>query len=387
MRIAYVDPTPVPGNTPAALQILQTVDAIAGQNVAIDVITPASPSASEHILGRPLAGCAALRHLANLQRRWFFPFASNKPFYWQALFALKNRHYDALLVRNLKLADRLLSSRLAPPLYFETHEIFAQSYRETVAPQLDKYHQLQDIERRVYSKARGIFAITSLLSADIRSHYGVDTPCWVVPDGVDMTLATQALANSRKHERVRLLYFGSLHPWKGVEFLIEAMRLIERADLVIAGGSPQRIAELQQLARRFAVADRVQFAGWIEPVKRFEFIADFDICMLPLSVTSIGSRYTSPLKLFEYMAMGKPVVAPALPSVHEVLPPQHFGAFQARPEDPADLARVVNLLIARPELRHAYGRKLRELSQHFSWSQRAGRMVEVMRSGCTALNA
>jgi len=141
------------------------------------------------------------------------------------------------------------------------------------------------------------------------------------------------------------------------------------------------------LARRFAVADQVQFAGWIEPVKRFEFIADFDICMLPLSATSIGSRYTSPLKLFEYMAMGKPVVAPALPSVHEVLPPQHFGAFQARPEDPADIARVVNLLIARPELRHAYGRQLGELSQRFTWSQRAGRMVEVMRSGCTALNA
>jgi len=62
----------------------------------------------------------------------------------------------------------------------------------------------------------------------------------------------------------------------------------------------------------------VIFLGKIDPAKRFDLIAQADVCALPLTQTSIASRYTSPLKLFEYMSMSKPLVLADLPSIREV---------------------------------------------------------------------
>lgn len=376
MRLAYIDPNPVPDTRPATLQILQTVDALGKIGVTVDLVTPRprhalSPS---QVLKRELPPGVCLHHLPDPRNRWWFPSGSNRPFFFMAANYLSRLQADALLVRNLKLAARLLRRRNHCPLFFETHEIFAQSYRENFATlnqaQERRYRALAATEAFVYQNAAGIITITQCLADDIRERYGAATPSIVAPDGVDLELAREARQPRPANTPPILLYLGSLHPWKGVDTLIRAMRHIDGAVLHIAGGTEQRIAELKALSDAEQVADRVRFLGKVPPAQRFEIINRADICLLPLTNTSIGSRYTSPLKLFEYMAMGKPIITADFPSLREVLTHEET-ALLTESGNPKSLADSANRLLADAPLRHKLGTAAAEAAETYSWSHRA----------------
>lgn len=328
MNLAYVDPHPVPGLTPSTMQMLQTVDGLGQAGVDVALITPRSTLNATSILGHPLSPRVQLLPQFDPRKRWYFPFSTHKPFFWQAVRLLSNGNFSAVLVRNLKLAHYLIDRLPQLPIFFETHEIFAQSFKEEHQPlagiQRGKYQRLLNNERVVYNRASGIFALTQLLIDDICRDYSVTHGrCHVLPDGFDPVLAEAALTKFKRIGRQpgppRILYLGSLHPWKGVGTLVNAMASVPAPiECWIAGGEPGRVEELRRRAKALGIDARLRFLGKIPPAERFDLIAQADICALPLTETSIASRYTSPLKLFEYMALRKPMILADLPSIREV---------------------------------------------------------------------
>lgn len=368
MHLAYLDPHPVPDTCPEALQILQAVDSLSAAGVRVSLLTPAPVDSAgpAAILGRPLHANVDLVHLADWRRCWWLRAVgfgrSSRPFLWQARHWLRNHPCDALLIRNLKLADNLLADGTWPPLFFETHELFARTYHEE-HPQPSiverrKLALLKARERRVYAGARGLIALTGLLADDIRAAYGTTTEMLVAPDGVDLEAAARALGTASPNPEPVLLYLGSLHPWKGVETAVRAMTGVTGARLRIVGGDHHRIAELKQLCHALGVTDKVELVGPVPPERRFAVIDGADICLLPLSDTSIGARFTSPLKLFEYMAMGKPIVASDLPALRIVLTDWE-NALLVQPDMPEALARAVTTLLAKPTLGQRLGNAAR----------------------------
>lgn len=250
-----------------------------------------------------------------------------------------------------------------------------------------KYQKLKETESFVYNQSRVIFVLTSLLNDDIISEYNVSTPIVVAPDGVDM-LAVESISSDKfmstdRELPTQILYLGSLHRWKGVPTAIEAMIYLENAVLNIVGGEPEQIQQLQQIAQQIGVCDRVNFLGFIQPRLRFQVIADNDICLLPLTKTSIGSRYTSPLKLFEYMAMGKPVVISDFPSIRDVVD-ENAVSF-ADSENAASFAQQIRLLRANPEKVKAqisYAKML--VTERFNWDQRARLIMQTISKDISA---
>jgi len=374
MKLIYADPNPIPGTVPAALQMLQTVDALGETGIDVDVISPQvrNGTTPSQILAREISPQVSLHYLPDIRKRWFFPLASHRPYFFLAGRWIRRHRADAMIVRNLKLADYLLRLPHMPPLFFESHELHAQTFREShpaaTRSQRKKLALLECRERFVYHHAHGIVALTPYLLDDIRTHYGTPVSTLVAPDGVDLRLAASAAAGPDTHPR--LLYLGSLHPWKGVEVLLEALVQLPQASLRIVGGSDVRIRELQQLAARLGVGDRTEFAGPVAPAQRFEVIADAQICLLPSTDTSIGGRYTSPLKLFEYMAMGKPVVAGNLPAMRGVL--QHGrNALLAEPGSPRAFADCIRALLGNPLLGRSLGEQARYDARAYCWTRRA----------------
>ena len=381
MHIYYVDPHPVPGDCPEAMQILQTVDALAAVGCDVTLLTPASASLdAAAILGRPLHARVRLWPL-NVPRAWWWTARSSQPFYRAACAHMRKvRDCDVLLVRNLKLAEHLLRLPHRPRLVFETHEVFARTFAEQhpkpgVRTRF-KLARLRAREGAVYRQADALAALTEWLITDLREEYGVATPAAVVPDGVDLQFAEAALLRERPDGPARLLYLGSLHPWKGVSSLISALARIPDAYLQIAGGPVERIAELQAQARTLEVASRVEFLGHVMPVNRFKVIAQADICLLPLSDTSIGSRYTSPLKLFEYMALGKPIVSADVPAIRSVLT-SGVSALLVPPGDVDALAAAVRKLMGQPAMAAQLGGQARQLAQQYSWQARAAKLLQL----------
>lgn len=376
MRLAYPDPHPVPDSCPEALQILYTVDALGDLGARVTLVTP-KPSpmrTAREILGRELSANVRPLHLPDLSARWWLPLRSNKPFYRMAAAVLKDLKADAVLVRNLKMAEHLLEQAPEVPLFFETHELFVQSYREEhPRPGLRHRHKLAVLARReeaVYRGARGLIALTPLLIEDIRRAYGVETPAVVAPDGVDLEQA-QAAVSAAPHTTPWLLYLGSLHPWKGVDTLVRALPQVKQpAELHIVGGNDKRIVELRKLAEELNVASRVVFHGPVAPGQRFEWIHQADVCLLPLTDTGLGGRYTSPLKLFEYMAAGKPIVASDLPSMRQVLTPER-DALLVPSSEPEGFARAIERLLVDAGLCGRLGAAARARVEGLTWRHRS----------------
>jgi glycosyltransferase involved in cell wall biosynthesis len=374
MRLIYPDPNPIPDRTPSALQILQNVDALGQLGVDVTLLTPQSRTklTPSEVLGRSLPPNVTMLSTPDLRRRWFFPTASNKPFYFMAGRQIRRERGCVLLVRNLRMAEYLLKNGIKHPLFFETHEIFAQTYREEhPLPNKAARRKLTVLAAReafVYRNSCGLIAITQGLADDVRKYYRVDVPTLVAADGVDEILAGQALRHAANATPV-LLYLGSLHPWKGVDVLVRAMQFVTGAILRIAGGVAARIDELRTLAKQLNVDSRVEFMGPIDPIARFNVIAGADICLLPSSDTSIGARFTSPLKLFEYLAMGKAIVASDLPALREILRHNETALLTAV-GDAQKFADSINLLLANQELRERLGTNAKEQSRRYTWQAR-----------------
>ena len=381
LRLLYVDPHPVPGTEPEALQIAQTADALAslGAEVTVLTSTPVKSLASlafSDIIGRSAAPGLVFQQLPYEGVRRLAP-RSNLLFNravtrWIA----RQPRFDAFFARNLKTAEALLNLRQAP-LYFETHELFVQSLRDSGNATPTKLRALTAREARVYADARHVFALTAALRDDVRATYPGCAPLSVTPDGVDLALAKEMAALDpdtlcpalpAKAIRPVVLYLGSLHRWKGIETLLKAVQSCDEIDLWIAGGDAARITQLQH---EFPLAAaRTHFVGAVPPAQRFAWIAQADICVLPLTSQAIATRYTSPLKLFEYMALAKPIISADVASIREVLT-DGDNARLVPPDDAASLSTALRELARDAPLRARLGAAAGLRAHAFTWRTRA----------------
>ena len=99
--------------------------------------------------------------------------------------------------------------------------------------------------------------------------------------------------------------------------------------------------------------------------------------LLPLPDEPVARLFTSPLKLFDYMAAGVPIVASDLPALREVL--QHErNVLLARPGDPDSFAEAVRRLLGEPELARRLGQQAREDVRQYGWDARAAALLDFI---------
>ena len=174
-------------------------------------------------------------------------------------------------------------------------------------------------------------------------------------------------------------YVGSLNSGKGIEIILELARLLPDVGFVVVGGGEEKIESI----RRRSPLNNVQFMGFLSRSELSEVYPHFSVVLLPLLEMSYGtnstvniSRWTSPLKLFEYMAYGKAIVASRLPVLREVLEDNVHVRF-ADPSNVSEWAEIVTLLIEDEGLRDRLGGNALALQQSkYTWDKRAGRVLE-----------
>src|SRR4029077_13535157 len=105
------------------------------------------------------------------------------------------------------------------------------------------------------------------------------------------------------------------------------------------------LARLQALAAALGIADRVTFTGLVPRRDVRGTLEQADVLVMPHTATPVSERYASPLKLFEYMEVGKPIVASDLAPVREVLR-DRGNACLVRPGDPEALAAGLRRVLA-----------------------------------------
>jgi glycosyltransferase involved in cell wall biosynthesis len=150
-------------------------------------------------------------------------------------------------------------------------------------------------------------------------------------------------------------------------------------ELVIVGGLPPEpdLDRTRILARNFEVLDRVVFRGYLPPTELAGERLSADIFVIPLLESATSSHFTSPLKLFESMAAGRPIVASDLPSIGEVLT-HEVNALLVPPNDPKALAAAIRRLSTDRELRARLARQAGSDAKKYSWGERGRKIADLI---------
>ncbi len=364
-------------------QILQTTHALARNGCEVDFIIgknniPVSKEAFPHY--------GLTRHqnlrvheipMLRMEEKGLLRFSWSGIFHLGCLLKMRSlletRAYDAIYVRHLNLANFLLGWKpyLKLPIIFEAHEIFFQTTERK-----EKKGKIRAQEGRLFSRVDGIVAVSRGLAQDIREIFSPKAPIEVIPGAVHLKLFTE---EGRPRKKGKVVYVGQLYGWKGVGNLIEAVRYLPEEELHFIGGGKERVQELRAKTKEMGVEDRIIFHGQISPTEVRKLLADAAVAVLPLTRNDVqATRYTSPLKLFEYMAAGVPIVASDLPSVREILT-DGVNALLVEPDNPQALAQGVRQIVA-PGLGERLAKKAKEDVLNYTWDRRAERLTRFLRS-------
>lgn len=300
---------------------------------------------------------------------------------------------DVVYTRDLGVAAllaRIPPSR-RPRLVYESHGIAPVVSaampdllgRPDLAPTARKIARLDRREALVWKRADAYVTITQTLADDLTARYGRRDRLFVVPDGAP-SMETHRAAAARPiagaGSRVRAAYAGHLYPWKGVDVFLRALAAAPEIDGLgidglIVGGHPDEpdLARVTALGRSLNLGARLTITGLLPPHKVADALASADIFVLPNTATAISERYTSPLKLFEYLAHGRAIIASDLPALREVLT-HDVTAILVEPGDAQALAGALSTLAADAPRRARMGEAALALSRDYTWDRRAERL-------------
>jgi glycosyltransferase involved in cell wall biosynthesis len=298
---------------------------------------------------------------------------------------------DVVMTRDLGLASALLRLPRRAPLVYESHgyapEVAAAlpSMLSTArTPSEAKLARLARRESRVWHGADGYVTITGGLADALRRRFGARDRVAVIPDGVRLAPGAPgpvASGLSAGDGRPMVAYAGHLYAWKGVDLLVRALAQVPEVDATIVGGHEREddLERLRSLAGTLGLGARVRFTGQVSPPEVPARLAAADILVLPNPASAISTHATSPLKLFEYMAAGRAIVASDLPSIREVLADDRT-ALLVEPGHPEAIAAAIRRLAADPALRARLGAAARAAVGEYGWNRRAERLEALFTS-------
>ena len=243
------------------------------------------------------------------------------------------------------------------------------------------------LQAHAVSRVGSVIAITPRLREDLIRQRGANPARVIVAhDGIrrarfehipDQEVARQQVGWPQ--EAFIVGYLGRLHTIgldKGVGTLVEALASNEGACLALVGG-PDEMAE--SLRRKWLalglLPERFLYAGHVAPDEASRYLSAFDVCAMPHPPTAQFSRYTSPLKLFEYMAAGRAIVASDLPAWSDVVTDGETAVL-APPDDVRAWSEAIGRLRLDRDLRARLGQRAREKAlEDYTWDVRAERIL------------
>lgn len=206
----------------------------------------------------------------------------------------------------------------------------------------------------------------------------------VEPDAVDPSAYESAPDQSEARTRVDadlrenvVGYTGSLHEGKGVYDLVSAVGDVEDTSLLLVGGTDREMADLRAYVAAEDVAD-VHLVGRVSPASIPTYQRAADVLVLPPVDRAFEEKHhaesTSPLKLFEYMAAARPIVATALPGITDVLTDER-NALVVPPGEPSELRRSIERLLDDEQLASSLVRTAAEDVEQYTWASRGERVL------------
>ncbi len=290
------------------------------------------------------------------------------------------REPDAVVYTRNRRAAAVLSKADFPPVVFEYHEPQSVVLAEEGGNSGSRSNvdRIREEEEKALENAAALVTVSQAHVEESKDLYRYAGRQWVIPNGADPTIFSVP-DSQRRPLPGHLLYIGSIKPWKGLDFLLEAIARVPTARLTICGGTQgsQPWQDLSALVSRLGIADRVRMVGTLPQQDLRPHLASAMAGVLPLNGKySIAERYTCPLKLFEYLCAGLPVVATDLPSVRNIVAHER-EALLFEDRNVNSLVESLSRLMTDAALAQRLASRARETSFQHTWRRRGERIVQV----------
>ncbi len=204
----------------------------------------------------------------------------------------------------------------------------------------------------------------------------------VIPNGVSPSDFSPSPLPSREGRLPVLLYIGTLADWQGLDVLIHALpRILEQQPVllrIVGRGRSRQRKLLSKQIRKLGMEGSVGVQPAVPHHEVPALIADSDICIAPLGLNDRNvTQGACPIKVLEYMASSRPLVASNMPIVRELVR-EDVDALLFSPNDPADLAQQVLVLLNDMELSQRLSDSATERAlTKFTWHQAQKKLVKV----------
>lgn len=284
---------------------------------------------------------------------------------------------DLIYTRDLVCAYRFIRADL--PVLYEVHDLESRHPGQNKSARL--LETLKQMDETTLKESRGIASLTEIFRQEIIAR-GWQSPerVFVIPDAYDDAIY---FPRAKMEMRVKLnlprdarivTYAGLTFKYRGLDILLRAFKQWNdsSARLVLIGGREFEVEELQTLARELGIVERVIFVKRQTSNVIAEYLAASDALVIPDTVTDATA---SPLKMFEYMAMARPIVCVDRASLREIL--QDAAFYFPRGDVNAFAAQLQNAVQSAAQ---DLGERARERVGDFTYARRAEKIARAAAS-------
>jgi glycosyltransferase involved in cell wall biosynthesis len=245
-------------------------------------------------------------------------------------------------------------------------------------------------EKINYSFATRIICVTSGIKRELVKNYGVkDNTCKVIPNGVNNQLfgPVDKIA-CRRELRLEKDYFyvgfvGSFQRWQGLDTLVEALKVVKEKKYnsirCVLVGDGDLMEHIKAMVKRYGLEEEIIFTGRIRYEEVSAFINSFDVCLAPFKWQRNSKIGLSPLKLYEYLACAKPVIASNINGVTEIIEDGNCG-YIFEPDNMKELAlKIIQSYRERDKLTELGNNGRAFVEATFSWEKIGEGVEKVLR--------
>ena len=374
MTIVYLSSSTIPSRTANSIHVMKMCQAFTRLGHRTVLITPDTGE-----VGLDVSDVFAFYDVERIFRLLRLPRPSvrGRRYLFGLLAALRAKSLRPDLVYGRCLRSCFLASKLGVPVAYEAHATIEGTKRLT--------HEVHARLLRSPNLKR-LVVISEALKRDYEDLYNVSAERIVVAhDGADEP-ARRAPLRLGRNGRLKVGYVGHLYPGKGMEVVSMLAQRCPWADVHVVGG---RVEDVRYWKSQTKGIPNLMFHGFVPHAETDGYRASMDVLLAPYqrSVATSGggsldiAAWMSPLKLFEYMAAGKPIISSDLPVLREVLT-HDCNAWLCPPDDTGRWVSALETLNRHPETRERLGEQARRdfLARH-TWSARAQKLLEAIGDG------
>ena len=243
--------------------------------------------------------------------------------------------------------------------------------------------------KRILNKCAGIICVTKRMKDICINDYKINqAKILVSPDAVDLSVFDIAVSVDSAKEQLNLpkdkkilVYTGNFTTMgadKGISDILKAIKTLnDRQILFVAvGGSGRDIEFYKKETKGSGIDKQVLFLGHTFQKELAVYQKAADILLMPFPYTEHYAFYMSPLKMFEYMASKRPIIATDLPSVKEIL--NEDNAFLIFPDNPQRLAEEIKMVLTNPEQAQKRAQQAFQDVQNYTWEKRTEEILKFI---------